>query len=166
MFRFSRAERGITLVELVVMIVVVGIFGALAAGLIGRLSIQNADPLVMRTALIAADALLAEVMSQGTEAQDPDGVADALGPEPGEMRLGQGSPFDHVNDYHGYTQNGLTDLEGTALAGLQGYRSAVTVRTQGIDTLAADQGWWIEVQITTPDNRVVSVSGWRARLTQ
>lgn len=157
-------QLGATLVELVVMIVVVGVVGGMAAGVIGTLNKRSADPLTRRQALAAAEALLSEALSQPTADNDPDGGAEAIGPEAGEARGNASSPFDHVNDYHGYARTGLVAFDGTAIAGLEGYSVSVAVRAQAIGNVPVGDGWWVTVTVTTPDNQSVTVSGWRARL--
>ncbi len=146
------------------MIVVVGVVGAMAAGIIGTLGLRSADPLVQRQSLAIAEAMLAEVMQQGTPDSDPDGVAEALGPETGEARGNAASPFDHVNDYNGFTMNGVTAFDGSAIPGLSAYRVQVAVAPQALDNVGGSDGWWISVSVTGPDGRTLVLSGWRARL--
>lgn len=162
--RTADAQRGVTLVELVAMIVVVSVISVLAAGAIGNLGLQSAEPLVQRQSLAIAETFLAEVLQQGTADNDPDGGADNLGPETGETRGSGTLPFDHVNDYDGYTSSGITTLDGTAIAGLASYSVRVTVRAQAIDNVGSADGWWIEVAVTAPDGQQLKLSGWRARL--
>lgn len=159
-----RRQLGATLVELVVMIVVVGVVGGMAAGVVGTLNKRSADPLTRRQALAAAEALLAEALSQPTPDSDPDGGAESLGPEAGEARGSAAKPFDHVNDYDGYARTGLVAFDGTAIGGLEAYSVSVAVRAQAIDDVPAADGWWVTVTVRTPDDQPVTVSGWRARL--
>lgn len=159
-------QLGATLIELVVMIVVVGVVGGMAASVIGTLGKRSADPLARRQALAAAETLLSEALSQPTPDMDPDGGAESLGPETGETRGSPSLPFDHVNDYDGYG-NGVTGLyafDGTPLAGLAAYSVSVTVTPRGLDDVPLSDGWWVTVTVTTPDGQPVTVSGWRARL--
>lgn len=159
-----RRQHGLTLVELVVMIVVIGVIGAMAAGIIGNLGLRSADPLVQRQSLAIAETLLAEILQQGTADNDPDGGADALGPEAGESRGSATAPFDHVNDYNGFSMAGIRSIDGSAVAGLAAYSASVVVRAQALDNVPAADGWWVEVSVTGPDNRTLRLSGWRARL--
>lgn len=136
----------------------------MAANAIGRLNLKSADPMVQRQSLAIAESLLAEVLQQGTTDSDPDGVADALGPETGESRGSATAPFDHVNDYNGFAMTGITAMDGSAIAGLSSYSASVVVRAQGLDNVGANDGWWVEVTVTGPDGRALRLSGWRARL--
>ena len=109
MFIKSSRQRGISLVELVIFIVVVGI------GLTGLLVVmgtasRSADPLRRKQALMIAESLMEEVMlarftfcdisdpnvelaTAATVAQCPTQL-EGFGPEAGNVR-----PFDNVNDY-------------------------------------------------------------------
>lgn len=159
-----RTQRGLTLVELIAVIVVVGVVGALAAGAVGRLNLASADPMIQRQSLAIAESLLAEVLQQATPDNDPDGGAEALGPEAGEARGSVTAPFDHVNDYNGFSMSGIRTIDGTAIAGLASYSASVVVRAQALDNVGAADGWWVEVTVTGPDGRALRLSGWRARL--
>src|SRR5881392_3057931 len=68
----ARAEHGISLIELIVFIVIVGIA---VAGVVGALSMAtraSADPMIQKQALAIAEALLEEVQLQPFTYCDPD----------------------------------------------------------------------------------------------
>jgi MSHA pilin protein MshD len=66
------AQRGVSLVELVIFIVVVGVAVIGVLGAIGMTARSSADPMVQKQALAAAEALLEEVMLQPFSFCDPD----------------------------------------------------------------------------------------------
>src|SRR5713226_6913010 len=142
-----RAEHGISLVELIVCIVIVGIA---VAGVVGALSMAtraSADPMIQKQALAIAEALLEEVQLQPFTYCDPDDPqaatalsaavgatgctsaasvenlgAEATPPYGPETRTSATTPFDNVNDYNGFSMGpGITDFTGAAIAGLGGY---------------------------------------------
>lgn len=158
------SARGATLVELVVMISVVGIAAAVIAGAIGNFTKGNEDPVIRVQSIAIAESMLAEVLQQGTPDNDPDGGVENLGPEPGESRGSATYPFDSVNDYNGYTSNGIVSLNGTAISGLSAYSVSVAVSNTAIGATPATDGWWVDVTVTGPDGKKVVLSGWRARL--
>ena len=85
-----RAEHGISLVELIVFIVIVGIA---VAGVVGALSMAtraSADPMIQKQALAIAEALLEEVQLQPFTYCDPDDpqAATALSATEGAMGVG------------------------------------------------------------------------------
>src|SRR5437773_6222270 len=120
-----RTEHGISLIELIVFIVIVGIA---VAGVVGALSMAtraSADPMIQKQALAIAEALLEEVQLQPFTYCDPDDlnaasaqsaadctggaggvndenllVAGKLGPEAGETRYSATTPYDNVSDYN------------------------------------------------------------------
>jgi len=187
----SRAEgqRGVSLVELIVFIVVVStaVMGVLAVLNIATRS--SADPMIQKQALAIAEALLEEVQLQPFTYCDPDDaaagaalsnaqctggaggandenrlVAGLLGPEAGETRAGAVTPFDNVSDYNGFSMGpGITDLTGAAVAGLGGYSAAVTVANQGLAAVAPADSLLITVTVTGPGNTTVVLHGYRLR---
>lgn len=159
-----RRSRGLTLIELVVAITLIGVVGGALVASFGWLSGRGVDPLMQRQALAVAESMLGEVMAQGVAVSDPDGGADGAGPEAGESRTDGANPFDHVNDYDGFDQTGVTTLDGSAVPGLGAYRVRVSVSPQAVGGMAADQGWWVEVTVDDPAGRAVVLAAWRAVL--
>ena len=155
-------ERGVSLVELIVTIVVIGVSVAGILFVLNSTLRGSADPLVEKQALAIAEAFLEEVQLMPSTYCDPDDplaatAVDAsgctggtggvykenIGPEttagPGsqEKRGSTTFPFDNVNDYSGYDSNsevppGVKDITGAALSGLSGYRVQIAVAEQGI----------------------------------
>ena len=133
----DRRQRGITLIELIVFIVIVSV------GLAGILSVLNlttrhsADPMIRKQMLAIAEGLMDEVAAQPFTWCDPDDPAaatamnvaacatpEAIGTEGGETRGGAVTPFDNVNDYNGLA--GITTgITGTAMP--PGYSAAIAV---------------------------------------
>jgi len=173
-----RRPRGLSLVELLVFVVVVG--GALTAlvGVFFEATRGSADPMLRRQALAIAESLLEEVQLMPFTFCDGDdanvetaasaagcaGAADANGPEAGETRLAS-PPFDHVNDYHGYTMGGIVDLTNTAVAGLEGYSAQVAVAASALGTIgaASRDALRITVTVSGPGSTQVVLVGYRAR---
>lgn len=180
-----RDARGLTLVELVVAIAVIaaGVTGVLLAFDMGVRG--SADPLVQKQALSIAEAVLEEVQLMPYTYCDPDDsladtstgicdVAEGPGPEPGETRASAATPFDNVNDYHGYDSDaelppGIRDIAGTLIPGITGYRVAVLVTAQtmptagGAPAIPAVASQLITVNVTGPANVRVTLHGYRTR---
>jgi MSHA pilin protein MshD len=173
-----RARRGLSLIELLMFIGIVSI--ALAALL--RVFVQStsasADPVLRRQALAIAESLMEEVqlmpltwcdsedatVDTATSAAGCTGAADAIGPEAGESRMTLPS-FDHVNDYHGFTMNGITDLTGAAIPGLAVYNASVAVAADTLHSITAASGdaLRITVTVTGPGGTSVVLQGYRSR---
>jgi MSHA pilin protein MshD len=173
------AARGFTLVELLIFIVVI------AASIAGVLKVfteavsRSADPAVRRQALAIAESLLEEVqlmpftfcdsedanVETATSTAGCASTVDALGPEAGETRFAS-PPFDHVNDYHGYTMAaGIVDITNTAIAGLSGYGASVAIAPALLNTISAASGdaLRITVTVTGPGGTSLTLDGYRSR---
>jgi len=100
-------------------------------------------------------------------------LAEGMGPEAGETRYSVTQPFDNVNDYHGFdsdtaSPSGIRNIDGTLIAGLDGYRVTVSVAGQALGGVGNDvngnpQSLLITVTVTGPGNTTVAVSGYRTR---
>jgi MSHA pilin protein MshD len=182
-----RRERGFTLVELIVFIVIVS---TAVAGVLMTLDLSNrssTDPMIQKQALAVAEALLEEVQLQPFTYCDPDDMPAAanadnaagctggaggandenklpLGPEAGETRTSSTTPFDNVSDYNGFSMGpGITDLSGAVVAGLESYSANVTVANQALGAVPASDSLLITVSVTGPANTTVVLHGYRVR---
>lgn len=177
--RARERERGFTLVELLIFIVVIGAALAGVLRVFIEATTHGADPAVRRQALAVAESLLEEVslmpftfcdsedtnVETATTAAGCAGAADAPGPEAGETRFAS-PPFDHVNDYHGYTLGpGIVDITNTAVPGLGAYTASVAVAPAALHTIAAASGdaLRITVTVTGPGDTRVVLDGYRSR---
>lgn len=160
------SERGISLIELIMFIVIVSV------ALAGILLVMNvtekssADPLVHKQALAIAESLLEEIELMPFTYCDPDdptaasAVSATLGPQgctaqieqigpeaayayqpAAETRSSLATPFDNVNDYAGFKMNagngGIKDITGTAIPVLNAYSASVTVAPLAFSGIAA-----------------------------
>src|SRR5256885_15676971 len=107
--------------------------------------------------------MLQEVMSQPYTLNDLDGGANAIGPEAGETRFSTTSPFDHVDDYHGYSMTGIVKPDGTAVNGMSSYDANVSVAAQALDNIVAGGRLLATVTEIVPGGHSVAVCGFRAR---
>jgi MSHA pilin protein MshD len=178
--RYRVGQAGISLVELIMFIVIVGV------GLAGVLSVMNtssahsSDPLLRKQALALAEALLEEVSLMPFTTCDPDGFdpgtgacaqTETFGPEAGEVRGHPTTPFDNVNDYNGFSlTGGGSDIGGSAgVLVPTGYTANVAVaQAGGFGPAGAEVANADVLQITvtvtinsTGDN--IALDGFRAR---
>jgi len=143
-----KRQRGFTLIELIIFIVVV------SAGLAGILSVMNAtvassaDPMVRKQTVAIAESLLEEILLK--EYTNPAGGYS------GTNRI----QFDDVSDYAGYTSTGIVDMVGVAVPGLSAYNiSSVTVADSA--DLTGVSAKKITVKVTGPGGDI-SLIGYRA----
>jgi len=183
-----RAEHGISLIELIVFIVIVGIA---VAGMVGALSMAtraSTDPMIQKQALAIAEALLEEVQLQPFTYCDPDdanaasafsaadctggagGVNDEnrlpLGAEAGETRYSATTPYDNVSDYNTFSMTGIMDITGAAIIpGLELYSARVDVVNQALGAIPATDSLLITVTVDGPlgTNTKVVLDGYRVR---
>lgn len=149
-------QRGFTLIELVMFIVIVGI------GVAGILSVfttsvkSSADPMVRKQALSIAESLLEEILLK--EFIDPNGGGNGAG---ATCNLGAGanrSLWDDVCDYNGYSSVGITDVQGNIIASLSGYKTAVAVTTVPQSGFTYKR---VQITVTDTQNNTISLAGYR-----
>ena len=141
----NRSQRGFTLVEMVIAIVVIGVG---VTGLMLAFSISargSADPLVQRQLLAVAEGLLEEVLSKPYDPVTGGGAG-------GCARDG----FNDIDDYNGYAQ-ALCEIDGSAIPLLSGYSVAVSVQAETLAGVAAKR---ISVSATRGTD-TLQLQGWR-----
>jgi MSHA pilin protein MshD len=183
-------QRGVSLVELIIFIVVVGVA---VLGVVGALRLgtaASADPMVQKQALSIAEALLEEVQLQPFTYCDPNDANAAaaldatqctggaggandenrlpLGPEAGEARGSTTTPFDNVSDYNGLnlpSPPGITGIDGSVVAGLEAYSATIAVSNQALGAVPASDALLIRVTVNGPPgtNITVVLDGYRVR---
>lgn len=166
----DRQQRGLTLVELIVFIVIVGVALAGVLTVLNHTTRHSADPLLRKQALAIAEALLEEVMLQPFTWCDPDDANAAtatsyascsvaennLAAEAGEARA-SATPLDNVNDY-----NGVTTTTNIAGGGSAGYAATVAVAQSSLNGIAADASLLITVSVTA-GGETIQLQGYRTR---
>ncbi len=147
-------QSGLTLIELIVFIVIIGVGLAGITMTYNTVVRHSADPMLRKQALSIAESLLLEVEQQAFTWCDPQdanattaasaaGCAIAAnnqnnvaGPTPNtELRGSNTNPFDNVADYSGYTA-ASSDIEG--LKNVPGFTVSVAItRAGGVAPFAA-----------------------------
>jgi MSHA pilin protein MshD len=145
----TESQRGVTLIEMVIFIVVVGIAVAGVAAVYSRAVLGSTDPLQRKQALLIAESLMEEVAQARITTNDygdtaSGATAEGWGPEPTNTR-----PYDTVNDYvtgagvdnttvfnNGAGQ--LADANGTAYGGA--YTASISVAPAAFGAIAAGGG--------------------------
>ena len=178
-----RRAQGLTLIELLMFIAVVGIALAAMLRLFVTATTASADPMIRRQQLAIAESLLREVQLMPFTWCDPTDanvatatsavvsatgcavLIESSGPESGETRYGPTNYFNNVNDYAGFSMTGIRDLNNAAVAGLSGYTASVAVAAAALDTLTVGSGdaLKITVTVTGPDSSSLTLQGWRTR---
>ena len=173
------AQHGLSLVELLAFIVVVGVAVGGVLSVYSLASRSSADPMLRKQALAVAESLLEEVLAMPYTYCDPDdanvetasSVADcatlaetAMGPEAGEDRYSNLTPYDNVNDYHGFSMTGINGPDNAPAPGLGGYMAQIEVAPAGaFNGIPAGETLLVTVTVTAPGNHSISLSGYRTR---
>ena len=144
---------GLSLIELVMFIIVVGIAVAGILLVYTNTVRYSADPVIRKQMLAIAEALLEETALMPFTFCDPDdaeaatagaalvgagncaSTVEVIGPEAGEARYTPSNPFDNVNDYAGFdtataVPAGIADISGTVIGSLAGYSAQISASAQ------------------------------------
>jgi MSHA pilin protein MshD len=142
-------QRGVTLIEVVVAIVIVGIAATAILGGMGMITQRGAEAMTRQQAVAVAEAYLEEIMLQP--------VAFPGGTVP--------TTRDKLNDEDQY--DGLNEIPydqyGTAIPNLTGYNVRVAVtQTTALTGISAANARQINVTVTDPNGVTVVLTGYRA----
>ncbi len=145
--RQRRHQRGLTLVEMVLAIVIlgVGLSGVLIA--FSTVTRGSADPVVAQQMLAIAEEMLEEIELK------PYAVAANTAPAACARNT-----FNDVLDYNGYAASGICAIDGTAIPSLATY--AVQVQVQGATVAGVAAARRIDVTVTHGSDSL-TLSGWR-----
>jgi len=149
------SQRGISLIELIMFIVIISIAVAGILLVMNKVTGQSADTLVRKQALAVAESLLEEITLQGISGVNPStGSANA-----------NRTNFDNVFNYNGYsTTTGIQNMDTTAVSGVSNYNvtPAVSVVNVAWAGIPAGSAVVITVSVTGPGGRI-DLTGYRAR---
>ncbi len=139
-------QRGLTLVELVIAMVVVSIALSGVLLVMNYTTAHSADPLIRQQAVAIAEAYLEEILLKPYA--DPDGVD-------GEVSR---DLFDDVDDYDTLTDVGARDQSDTAISEL----SAYTVRVSVQPATLSGVGMLRATVTVTSGSENIALTGYRA----
>lgn len=147
-----KTERGLTLVELLLSIVIVGIAASTILGVFSVTTASSADPMIRYQAAAIAEAYLDEVLLRPFT--DPDG-------NDGEANR---RDYDDLDDYNGLLDSGARNQFGQPIAGLSDYRVAVAVSpSSGLGGLPGSDVVRVDVTVTRGADVNFTLSGYRTR---
>ena len=151
-----KRQRGMTLVELIISIVIIGIAASALFSAMASITARSADPMLRQQALAIAEAYLEEILTQPY--LDPS-TGNECPSAPGNRAL-----FDNVCDYNGLNDNGARDSSGNALAGLSNYRVQVAVANGAAwNGVPAGAVLSVDVSVTDPQGQALLLRGYRTR---
>jgi MSHA pilin protein MshD len=185
----KRGTGGVSLVELIVFIVIVSVSVAGVLLAINTATRSGTDPMIRKNAIAIAEGMLEEVSLMPftfCDANDPQATTatssavgaagctsaatvNAIGPEAGETRYASATPFDHVDDYNGFSMNPIVDITNTAIGTLTSYSATVSVAATALGSIAATDAQGqanallITVTVSGPQNTTVVLQGYRTK---
>lgn len=179
-----KCSRGVSLVELVVFIAIIGVGLAGILGVMNLTTKASAQPLPQKQALAIAEAYLEEVLAMPFTYCDPDDAnaataestgavnpadptrcattLEAIGAE-GESRGSTTTPYDNVNDYNSLAAGPPSSIDGTAITGLGAYQVSVSVTADALSTVPSAASLRVTVIVTGPSAVNVRLDGYRTR---
>lgn len=174
----SSRQRGLSLVEVVIFIVVLGIGLAGMAVIYNQLTLASVDPVVRKQAVAIANSLMEEIQLRPFTLCDPDdpnvftaptpacGTPEVIGTEGAETRYGP-TFYDNVSDYDTFQMAGsIQDISNNTITELNGYSARVDIVNAGADftpAVPADAALRVTVTVTGPANVQVILQGYRLR---
>ncbi|MDD2929581.1 MAG: type II secretion system protein [Sideroxydans sp.] len=158
--QLSVKQRGISLIELIMFIVIVsiGVTGILLV--MNQTTAHSADPLLHKQALAVAESLLEEVELQDFIDQN-DGVTTACPVASAVTAANRATDYHIVDCYNGFNMPGISDLAGAAIVGLENYSSTVTLTSEALNDVAAGNAVRITVTVTDPQGTAITIDGYR-----
>lgn len=156
----AKAQRGVSLIEAVMFIVVVSVALVVVLKAFDIANQGSADPLLRRQALAIAQSLLDEIGAKPFGDASTDDVAQ--GGFAGPYTPANRQWFDDVHDYHGFSMVGIRGLDNAALTGLENYQASVVVVAEAFGSVPAAAGYRISVSVTDPANNTLTLEGYRA----
>ena len=157
--RYTRSA-GVTLIELIVALVIMGVALAGVVAVYASTTRASVDPVIVQQMQAIADNMMEEVLLKPY----------APGPAPGAGAGGARVNFDDVRDYDGYGQaiQGIRDVEGNAIPGLERYTVLVTVAPTALTNIANTDALQIVVMVSVNGSaantslpRPIVLTGWR-----
>ena len=156
--RRAGSERGVTLVELLLAIAVLGIALASVFTVFVVTTQHSADPLARQQAQLIAETYLDEILLKRFYDPDTNTVCPAL-----EVSRGA---YDNVCDYRNINE-APTDQFGTPITELAAYNVVVTVTRDGtallngVDNTGAIRVLLVTVTVSGPNSTSITLNGYR-----
>ncbi len=148
-------QRGISLVELIMFIVIVSVALAGILLVMNTTSKSSADPLVRKQAIAAAYSLLEEVQLQDFTAAAPNVAV---------TQLNRATVYHIASDYNGFATTGIYAVNGVAaITGLENYSAAVAVTPEAAawNGIPAGNVLKIDVTVASPNGDTFTATGYR-----
>lgn len=115
----TERQRGVTLIELIVFIVIVGAAIAGVLAVFNQVTKSSADPLIRKQAIAVAESLMEELRSAYYSCP-PGATCNTVN------TTNRAEPH-ALDDYNGFAMSGILAIDGTAITHLAGYDASIGV---------------------------------------
>lgn len=130
-------EQGVTLIELIIAIVVLGIAAVGILTALGRTTVLNVDPLLRAQSLAVAQSIMDEVTSRPfyPAEEDPSFDDSITSPEPcpDNGSFSSRDEISYICGFDGYQETGILKPNGDEVDGLSQYSASIEVGSDDID---------------------------------
>ena len=173
-----RRQAGLSLIELVMFIVIVGVAVAGVLSVMNVTTRHSADPMIRKQAQAIAESLLEEIELQPFTycfPTDPlaltassaglctGGVAGSEDTLPATARVSNPRNANNVSDYTNFSMSPIVDISGSPITGLGAYTATVSITQAGATfTLPAENVLQIDVRVVS-GNTDITLTGYRFR---
>jgi MSHA pilin protein MshD len=155
--RFTR-RAGVTLIELIVALVIVGVALAGMVAVYTATTRSSVDPVIVQQMQAIADNMMEEILMKPFAPPEGSTVTAASG------RFN----YDQVSNYDGYGQGltGIRDVEGNVIPGLERYTVLVSVKQAALGNIPSKDALRVIVTVTAPGAdpnlpQPIVLTGWR-----
>ncbi len=161
------SQRGATLVELIMTIVIISVAIAGVVGAFSLIAGRSADPLNQTRAVALAQLYMDEILARRYAEASPNGggsvaAAQADCGSPGSNGGETRTTFDDVDDYHELFDDPPQNGEEADLDGYNGFDVSITVQCAGDDVgLDSHDAKRIDITVTDPSSQTYLFTAYR-----
>ncbi len=154
-------QHGMTLVELVIAIVIVGIAAAALYSAMAAITARSADPMLRQQSLMIAEGYLEEILLKD---YPPNPRCGTTGASQGDKR----ALFSHICEYDGLSYPGEKPLaprnllSSELIPGLEAYQVRIQASESELGGAATSvSAIRIDVTVRDPQGQTLTLTGWR-----
>ncbi|NCQ51580.1 prepilin-type N-terminal cleavage/methylation domain-containing protein [archaeon] len=143
----NKKQKGITLIELVIAISIISIA---LLGVLGAFSVSvrnSADPVTRKQTVLIAESLMDEVLSRS--------FVKPSGGFAGPFTNANRTSFDTVTDYNNLVINGISNIYGNSIVGLENYTATITTSSSALGAIGSSDSTLVSISIAGPNDQFV-----------